>query len=564
VSNQSGSPSTGTDGGTVAFTLDGVEVTVVDDRLSLLDALRRLGATSVKDGCSPQGQCGCCTVLVDGAARVACVTPLRRIAGRDIRTFAGLDDAVRGEWTTAFVDHGASQCGFCSPGIIVRLESLRAKTAASDGSLREGAIDRALAAHLCRCTGWQTIHEAAVDVLGRDRAPSGDGSSGDVPPDAATAATARVAARDLEAAGRRATIELGSPQRVGPEVAAGAVGFSADTAPDDAQVAVPDGDGGWVVAESVVAARRAMGKVQGRRTTVEPVPPLDVPEGDWAVTLRTGWVDAAYVETDSSWCTPGGDPSPAAANGGAFGAKRTSPLPSTARSLAERHGAAVLAVWSREDCCREAAKRPPIAAGIRSDGSGTINVVRTEGIVDRIRAVLPDVEVVELDVAGPPTSVSLRGAGWAEAVVLAAAAGVGSDVVTVRPSSDGDGESVVVRTDEGAVAEVSVDGEEITVRVSAGEVLDAVTLRSYCIGAAHMALGWVTSEGLAVDADGAVLDLTVRSLGVLPASAMPHVAVEIVPSDGPAVRVSDAVFAAVAAAEWRRRGCPQDWPTGAR
>lgn len=548
MSNQDASPTT-----EVAFTLDGAEVTVADDRISLLDALRGLGATSVKDGCSPQGQCGCCTVLVDGAARVACVTPLRRVAGRDVCTFDGLDRPIRDEWCTAFVDHGASQCGFCSPGIVVRLEALRRKAAGPGGGLRDGAVDRALAAHLCRCTGWQTIREAAVDVLGRE------GES-----NAAEEASARTAERDLEAAGRRATIEIGSPQRVGPDVVAGAVGFSADTAPDGHLVAVPDGAGGWAVADTVVDARRAMGKVQGRRTTVEPAPPLEVPDGDWDVTLRTGWVDAAYVETDASWCAPGGDPSPTAANGGAFGSKRTSPLPAAARVLAERHGVPVLAQWSREDCCREAAKRPPIAAGVRSDGTGSINVVRTEGIADRIRSVLPDVDVVEHDVEGPPTSVFLRGAGWAEAVVLAAGAGVSSGIVSIEAPADGRTERVVVRTEEGALATVSIDADGVKVGVSAGEVLDAVTLRSYCIGATHMALGWVTSEGLAVDADGQVLDLTVRSLGVLPASAMPHVEVEIVDSDGPAVRVSDAVFAAVAAAEWRRRGCPQDWPTGTR
>ena len=63
--------------------------------VSLLDALREdLGARSVKDGCSPQGQCGCCTVLVDGAPRVACVTPVRRVAGRSVTTAAGLDPPI--------------------------------------------------------------------------------------------------------------------------------------------------------------------------------------------------------------------------------------------------------------------------------------------------------------------------------------------------------------------------------------------------------------------------------------------------------------------------------------
>ncbi|MHB1912995.1 MAG: (2Fe-2S)-binding protein, partial [Acidimicrobiales bacterium] len=94
---------------------------MADDGCSLLEALRdRLGRRSAKDGCSPQGQCGCCTVWVDGAARVACVTPARRVAGRSVTTLDGLDPDVRDRWAGAFLDHGASQCGFCTPGIIMR------------------------------------------------------------------------------------------------------------------------------------------------------------------------------------------------------------------------------------------------------------------------------------------------------------------------------------------------------------------------------------------------------------------------------------------------------------
>jgi CO/xanthine dehydrogenase Mo-binding subunit len=91
-------------------------------------------------------------------------------------------------------------------------------------------------------------------------------------------------------------------------------------------------------------------------------------------------------------------------------------------------------------------------------------------------------------------------------------------------------------------------------------VLDEVVLRSYCIGAVHMALGWVRSEGVAVDEAGEVHDLTIRSFGIVRPSDMPHVEVEIVPSDGEPVNGSDAVFAAVAGAEWERQGHAQDWP----
>ena len=76
--------------------VNGEARTVADETSTLLDALRgEFGLTSVKDGCSPQGQCGCCTVLVDGQARVSCVTPVRRVRDRQITTVEGLDDETR-------------------------------------------------------------------------------------------------------------------------------------------------------------------------------------------------------------------------------------------------------------------------------------------------------------------------------------------------------------------------------------------------------------------------------------------------------------------------------------
>jgi CO/xanthine dehydrogenase Mo-binding subunit len=94
--------------------------------------------------------------------------------------------------------------------------------------------------------------------------------------------------------------------------------------------------------------------------------------------------------------------------------------------------------------------------------------------------------------------------------------------------------------------------ERAEVRVAAGEPLDEIVLRSYAIGAAHMALGWVLSEGIAVDPDtGEVHDLTIRSFGVIRAKDTPPIDVTIVADDGePRPRSTDAVFAAVAAAAW--------------
>jgi aerobic-type carbon monoxide dehydrogenase small subunit (CoxS/CutS family) len=509
----------------VSLTVDGRPVTVADHGGSLLHALRdQLGLRGPKDGCSPQGQCGCCTVLVDGLPRVSCVTPLKRVAGRRVTTIDGLDAPVRDRWCDALCATGGSQCGFCTPGIVTRLASL------ADKGVQPGehdAVERALAAHLCRCTGWQTIVEAW------DRVVAGGTGVGD--------------GRDLGAAGRRAELEGRAPQRVGPEVAAGRGGFADDLAPDGALVAVRGPDGEWVVGESVEDARRRAGKVQGRRTTVEPRPPLELPAGEWAAALRTSWVEPAYLETDATWCAPGGEPASALANGGAFGAKVADHLGAVARDLADRHGRPVRVLWSREDVVRLGAKRPPVAGGARADGGGVLRVVRTPGIAAAVAAVAPGLRVEEVDVAGPPTSLGPRAAGWAEAVVLLAGArgAVGE----------------VVAPDGGrAEAEVAADGR-IRVRVAAGDPLDEVVLRSYAIGAAHMAAGWVTSEGLAVDDEGEVHDLTIRSFGVLRASDTPPIEVEVDPTPGPPVNGSDAVFAAVAAAVWLHQGCPTDWPT---
>ena len=503
------------------FTVDGRRIEVPDDGASLMEVLRdRLGIRSVKDGCSPQGQCGCCTVWVDGKPRVSCVTPARRVAGRAITTLAGLPSDTCTAWGEAFCAAGASQCGFCTPGIIMRLAGLDAR---SDGDRSRSAGTSALAAHLCRCTGWQTILEA-WEHFGSD-APE----------------------RDWAAAAQRAELEGGVPQEVGTAVSLGEGGFADDSVPEGALVALSDGRGGWALGETVAEARAAAGKVQGRRTPTELPMPLDFPEGDWAVRLRTSWVEPAYLETDASWCSPGGEPANPLANGGAFGAKLASPLPGVARRLADEHGRTVRVLWSREDTVRHGPKRPPMAIGLDSDGRGVVRVARTPGVADAIASASPALLVEEVDIAGPPTSVAIRGAGWVEAAVALSALDDGS-----HPIASPAGGS--------AQAEWHQDG--LRIRVNGGDPLDEIVLRSYCIGAAHMAYSWVTSEALAVDTDGEVHDLTIRSFGVVPAARMPPVGVKIEPSGDPPVACSDAVFAAVAAATWRAAGHPPDWPTG--
>lgn len=449
------------------------------------------------------------------------------MSGRSVTTLAGLDPSERSAWADAFCATGASQCGFCTPGIVVRLSGLRNRSTSATRP-DHPAVERALQAHLCRCTGWRTIIEA-WDAYGRAE------------PDAR---------RSLDAATQRATIEGGTHQRVGPEVALGEGGFADDLSPPDALVALLAADGEWVVAETLSEARAAAGKVQGRRTTADTCPPLQLPSGDWAASLRTSWVEPAYLETDASWCVPGGEPASPLANGGAFGAKVASSAGAVARRLADRHGRAVRVLCTREDVVRRGPKRPPVAGGVMADGSGVIRVVRTPGIAEAIAFAAPDVVVEEVTAPGPPTSAALRAAGWAEGAVLLAGAR--------RRTGP-------VRGPSGAVAEAEITAGRIRVRVACGDPLDDIVLRSYCMGAAHMALGWVTSEGLAVDADGEVHDLTIRSFGVLRAADTPPVDVEIDPTPGEPVNGSDAVFAAVAAAVWIDQGCPQDWPTrGAR
>ena len=538
--------------------VDGAAVVVTDEGLTLLDVLRdQLGVRSVKDGCSPQGQCGCCTVLVDGQPRVACVTPARRVRDRVITTLEGLDSDVRDRWATAFAATGGSQCGFCTPGIICRFAGLHAKGA---DHTDQAAAARALAAHLCRCTGWQPILDAWVAYPGLEVEAAGVDWLAD--PD-------RRADAD-----RRATIEGGSSQSTGPHVALGTGGFADDTAPAGALVAVRAGEGcngadeyGWVVAETPAEARRLAGRVPGRRTTASWDPPLDVPAGDWAVTLRTSWVEPGYLETDAAWCEPGGEPASPLGNGGAFGGKLHSPVAEAACRLAARHSRPVRVLWSRPDTVELGPKRPPIAAGMRPDGTGEMVVARTPGIVEAIQAYAPALTVTEVDLPGPPTSSQVRAAGWAEAAVLLAAVRREAGSI-VAP--DGGSTAAAVRGEPGwitcpgggsATAAVEADGS-IMVRVRAGRPLDETVLRSYCTGAAHMAYSWVTSESLSVDPDGIVHDLTVRSFGIVGAAQMPAVGVEIVDDGSEPVNGSDAVFAAVTAAVWTDRGCPPVWPTG--
>ena len=160
---------------TVEFTLNGRAVSVRADHPHLLSALREeLDITSPKDGCAPSGQCGCCTVLVGGRAFVACVMGLDKVAGKEVVTLEGFDPVERERLASAFAACGALQCGFCTPGILVRTKALLDQKGSS--LTRRTAAGR-LGAHLCRCTGYTKIFEA-IDMLAAGETPALKASGG--------------------------------------------------------------------------------------------------------------------------------------------------------------------------------------------------------------------------------------------------------------------------------------------------------------------------------------------------------------------------------------------------
>ena len=129
----------------------------VPEDASLLELLRdHAGITSPKDGCSPQGQCGACLALVDGNPKTACAVPAKSAAGRTVLTLEGVPAEERRLYGEAFAKTAGLQCGFCIPGIALRMKSvLDAKPDPTDEEIK-----RALDPHLCRCTGYVKIIEA--------------------------------------------------------------------------------------------------------------------------------------------------------------------------------------------------------------------------------------------------------------------------------------------------------------------------------------------------------------------------------------------------------------------
>jgi 4-hydroxybenzoyl-CoA reductase subunit gamma len=129
----------------------------VADNMLLIDYLREvLGLTGTKQGCDG-GECGACTVLVDDEPRLACCTLAHSVAGRSIETIEGLaHEGNISRLQRAFHEHLGSQCGFCTPGMIMAAEALLRK----DAQPTRDTIRAALAGNLCRCTGYVKIIES--------------------------------------------------------------------------------------------------------------------------------------------------------------------------------------------------------------------------------------------------------------------------------------------------------------------------------------------------------------------------------------------------------------------
>jgi carbon-monoxide dehydrogenase small subunit len=128
----------------------------------LLDVLREdLRLTGTKEGCG-EGECGACSVLLNGELVNSCLVPAAQAVGAEIKTIEGVADGERlSAVQQAFIEHGGAQCGICTPGMILAAESLLARNPQPN----EAEIRTALAGNLCRCTGYMKIFGAVVNVV---------------------------------------------------------------------------------------------------------------------------------------------------------------------------------------------------------------------------------------------------------------------------------------------------------------------------------------------------------------------------------------------------------------
>ena len=149
------------------ITVNGVKHSLkIDPNLRLLDLLREeLNLTGTKEGCGI-GECGACTVILDGKAVNSCLILAGQCAGREVLTIEGLSDGEKlHPLQQAFLDHGAVQCGFCTPGMILSAAALLHSTPVPT----EDEIRVAISGNLCRCTGYTQIVEAVQSAAGKEQ-----------------------------------------------------------------------------------------------------------------------------------------------------------------------------------------------------------------------------------------------------------------------------------------------------------------------------------------------------------------------------------------------------------
>ena len=151
----------------LTFRLNGIAVQVaVPSHFSLLEALRyRLHLTGSKQGCD-KGDCGACTVQIDGEPSLSCITLAIQADGRDVRTVEGLAGRTAHPLQDALDRHDAAQCGFCTPGGLMSAERLLRSV---DREVTRAEAAEAIAGNLCRCTGYTKILDAIVDASGAAR-----------------------------------------------------------------------------------------------------------------------------------------------------------------------------------------------------------------------------------------------------------------------------------------------------------------------------------------------------------------------------------------------------------
>jgi len=157
------------------LTINGKKRTVnVHPMKRLLDVLREdCDLTGTKEGCG-EGECGACTVLIDGVAVDACITPVAHAEGRRVVTIEGAKATKLGKaLQNAFVEHGGAQCGICTPGMILAAVALGKNPTLDD-------VKTALSGNLCRCTGYAAIYRAVLKWKGGDFSPPSAASTASV------------------------------------------------------------------------------------------------------------------------------------------------------------------------------------------------------------------------------------------------------------------------------------------------------------------------------------------------------------------------------------------------